>query len=517
MKIRSVLRVTASAAALALLLSGCVAAPGGDKAGGDTLVMHLATVDSVNPNGQYVGQQVFLDSLITLSGGRVKIDLTNRYGNGAADAESTLVKAIASGEVDGGWPATRAFGRAGISGLEVTEAPMTITSIAAEKALVSGPIAPRLLDRLRGTGVVGLGLTVGPLRRPFAAQAPLLGPEDWQKARFRVYNSRVQSDTVEALGGDPANLGVSWIDEVRAGTLRGGEFDIAQYSANSFGTETPFVSANVVLWPTIPVLSLSQKRFDALSAQQRGWVLAAADRAVRASVDADYDESTSAREYCTRGVRFVDASADQITELRERVAPVVERLAVDAAATSVLTDIRAVAAEHPGVDAPEVPASCRDAATAAITATVGAVPNQVASVPDGLYRVSISLHDVEAAGFSNEQGWTGTWTLEIERGTYQLRCRPLDMPGKDCGNVNFNQDNPFDTVLEAGLVRGTGDTVYFVYDATVHSKYTGCALPCFPIPTSSFTWTLVGDTLTMHRMGGTGSVERVIKPWRKVS
>ena len=516
MKIRSVLRVTVSAVALVLLLADC-AEPGGDKAGGDTLVLHLATVDSGNPNGQYVGQQTFVDSLSTLSSGRLKIDLTHRYGNGSADAESMLVKAIASGELDGGWPATRAFGRAGISGLEVTEAPMTITSIAAEKELVSGPIATQLLDRLKGTGVVGLGLTVGPLRRPFAARAPLLGPEDWQGARFRVYNSPVQADTVEALGGDPANLGVSWIDEVRAGTLRGGEFDIAQYSASSFSTETPFVAANVVLWPTIPVLSLSQKRFDALSPQQRSWVIAAADRAVRASVDADYDESTPAREYCQKGVRFVDASTEQITELRERVAPVIARLAVDAAAKSLLADIRALSTKHPGVDVPEVPASCRDAATAALTATVGAVPRQVASLPDGLYRVSINLHDVDEAGFNNEQGWTGTWTLEIAGGTYRLRCRPLDMPGKDCGNVGFDQDNTFDTVLEAGFVRGTGNTVYFVYNAAVHSKYTGCALPCFPIPTSSFAWTLVDNTLTMHRVGGSGSVERLIKPWKKIS
>lgn len=517
MKIRSVRRVTALAAAMALLLSGCAAAAGSDKTGGDTLVLHLATIDFVNPNGQYVGQQAFFDSLTTLSGGRLKIDLTNRYGNGAPDAESKLVEAIASGELDGGWPATRAFGRAGISGLEVTEAPMTITSIEAEKELVSGPIAKRLLDRLRGTGVVGLGMTVGPLRRPFAAQAPLLGPEDWQDARFRVYNSRVQANTVEALGGDPANLGFSWIDEVRASTLRGGEFDIAQYSASAFSTETPFVAANVVLWPTIPVLSLSQKRFDALSTQQRSWVLSAADRAVRASVDADYDESTPAQQYCQRGVRFVDASTEQITELHERVAPVIARLAVDAAAKSLLADIRALSAKYPGVDVPDVPASCRDAATAAVTATVGPIPSQVASLPDGLYRVSISLHDVDAAGFSNEQGWTGTWTLEIDGGTYRLRCRPLDLPGKDCGNVSFDQDNTFDTELEAGFVRGTGDTVYFVYNAAVHSKYTGCALPCFPIPTSSFTWTLVGDTLTMHRVGGSGSVERMIKPWKKIS
>ena len=57
---------------------------------------------------------------------------------------------------------------------------MTITSYDAEKELVSGPVADTVLGRLEGTGVVGLSLAVGPLRRPFAAGGPLLGPEDWK-------------------------------------------------------------------------------------------------------------------------------------------------------------------------------------------------------------------------------------------------------------------------------------------------------------------------------------------------
>ena len=196
-----------------------------------------------------------MSSLGKVSGGRIKVELKTEYGDGAAEAESNVVKAIASGELDGGWPSTRAFASGGIEGLEVVEAPMTITSYAAEKALVSGPVADKVLARLDGSGVVGLGLAVGPLRRPFAARTPLLGPEDWKGARFRVYNSPVQADAVRALGGTPANLGFGWIDEVRAGRLRGAEFDIAQYAKNGNSTEAGHVTANVVLWPKVFVLA----------------------------------------------------------------------------------------------------------------------------------------------------------------------------------------------------------------------------------------------------------------------
>ena len=73
-----------------------------------------------------------------------------------------------------------------------------------------------------------------------------------------MYNSPVQADVVRALGGTPANLGFGWIDEVRAGSLRGAEFDIAQYAKNDNSTEAGHVTANVVLWPKVFVLSLEQ-------------------------------------------------------------------------------------------------------------------------------------------------------------------------------------------------------------------------------------------------------------------
>jgi hypothetical protein len=59
---------------------------------------------------------------------------------------------------------------------------MTITSYTAEKALVSGPVAATLPGSLKGSGVVGLGLAVGALRRPFAANA-LAAPASRLEAR----------------------------------------------------------------------------------------------------------------------------------------------------------------------------------------------------------------------------------------------------------------------------------------------------------------------------------------------
>ncbi len=356
MKTRSTGR-WAAAVATAALVAACSA--GADKSGADTVVLRLATFDSINNNGQSYGPQAFVDNLEKVSDGRIKVEVTEKYGQGAPEAESDLVEAIASGEVDGGWPSTRAFANAGITGLEAVEAPMTLTSYAAEKALVSGPVADKLLAKLDGTGVVGLDLAVGPLRRPFAAEAPLLGPEDWAGATFRVYNSPVQTDAVRLLGATPVNLSLGWIDEVRAGRLRGVEFDIAQYAEMGKTTEAGYVTANVVLWPKVFVLSVSQERFDALTDEQQNWVRQAAEEAMRASVDATYDETTIAQELCEKGARFITASPDQIAALRTSLQPVLDGLAADPASGALLTEIQAIAADHPEPDVPTVPEACQ--------------------------------------------------------------------------------------------------------------------------------------------------------------
>jgi TRAP-type C4-dicarboxylate transport system substrate-binding protein len=512
---RSIGRWAAAAATIALV-AACSAAPGTDKSGGDTVVLRLATIDRVNNNGQSYGTEAFVENLEDVSGGRIKVEMTTEYGGGAADAESNLVKAIASGEVDGGWPSTRAFANAGITGLEAVEAPMTLTSYAAEKTLVSGPVSDKLLAKLDGTGVVGLELAVGPLRRPFAAKAPLLGPGDWAGATFRIYNSPVQTEAIRALGATPVNLGFAgWVDEVRTGNLRGLEFDVAQYAEGGNTTEAGNVTANVVLWPKVFVLGLSQKRFDALTDEQQDWIREAADKAMRVSVDATYDETTIAQDLCGKGTRFIAASPDQISALRTSLQPVLDGLAADPANGALLTEIQAIAANHSRPDVPTVPEDCQHGK--ADKKSAGAVSDDLTDLPDGEYRAEITTADVTAAGLDNRDGNSGTWTLTIRRGKYQMRCRPIDDPGIDCGGSV--QDLP----LGAGHVRGTGNTVTFVHDPELISKLSGCKLPesgalpdhCGPGGNVTLMWQMEGDSLTLSGELSHGH-ELVLEPWTKI-
>jgi hypothetical protein len=70
-------------------------------------------------------------------------------------------------------------------------------------------------------------------------------------------------------------------------------------------------------------------------------------------------------------------------------------------------------------------------------------------------------------------------------------------------------------VLDAGYLRGTGDTVYFVYDAQLHSQLSGCELPCHPLPPYRVTWALDGDSLRFSDLSG-WALDKVLTPWQKI-
>jgi TRAP-type C4-dicarboxylate transport system substrate-binding protein len=480
------------------------------------LVLRLASIDQVNGNGQSFGPQAFVDALGKVSGGRLKIEVKNDFGAGEAGAETDLVKAIAAGDLDGGWPATRAFASAGINGLQAVEAPMTIGSYDAEKALVASPAAKIVLAQLDGTGVVGLGLAVGPLRRPFAATSPLLAPADWKGVRFRTYNSQVQADAMAALGATPVNVGFGWVDEVRAGKLRGVEFDIAQYAHNDESTLAGNVTGNIVLWPKMYVLSLSKKRFDALSDQQRGWVRDAAAQAVTASATATYDETSVAKELCGKGARFVDASPDQVAAMRTSLKPVIDKLAADPRNGPVLQAIQTIAAEHPAAEVPNVELSCRQGVS--LGPEVGDIPATTSGLPDGVYRVELTVADVTGAGLDNHAGESGIWTLTVRKGAYEMRCRPIDDAGLDCGH------SVSDTPLDVGDLRGSGDLVYFVPDLKRLSKVSGCKLPasetkpgyCPAAGPYRLNWSSDGASLSFRDLNRLEGHELVIEPYRKI-
>ena len=172
-----------------------------------------------------------------------------------------------------------------------------------------------------------------------------------------------------------------------------------------------------------------------MSEEQRAWLREAANRGVLASVEADYDEGSIAQELCTKGVRFKDATPAQLLALRTRLTPVLDRLASDPLNEPLLTKIKAVAAQNAGGETLKVDNDCRKGVSVDEN-IAGTIPRSTAAIPDGTYRVQISTDDVLAAGLDNHDGTSGTWTLSVRGGKYQLRCHPVTAPETGLRRLN---------------------------------------------------------------------------------
>ena len=155
--------------------------------------------------------------------------------------------------------------------------------------------------------------------------------------------------------------------------------------------------------------------------------------------------------------------------------------------------------------------------------TQTAPPPQVAAVPDGVYRVHLTVDELVAGGSAPENA--GTFTLTIKGGSYRLSCIPE--PPTNCGNTVAATS----FAVEVGSVNGTGPTVWFVPDNAEKSRLTGCvqhshsAAGCGPEGAYRLDWRRIGDRLAFSGFygiedqadGQSGYENFTFKPWTKIA
>ena len=248
--------------------------------------------------------------------------------------------------------------------------------------------------------------------------------------------------------------------------LDAGEADVV---TSNLPGDIAHITSNVVLWPKVFVTTLNTEFFESLSDEQQDWVQEAADLARDASVAAPYRRlrgpALLLRERHRRTRSFGAAAGRAPREGRADA----EHSARGPGSAELMAGIESLAEQYPGTDVPTPQGGCAGAQSPAEALPTGTPP-----IPEGTYRAEIPVEATSEVG--NGPGWSGTWTLEIEDGTYAITCRPLDLPGNDCGN------SLEEGVLDAGYLRGDNEDAWFVPDGDVMAQLTDCTWPEEPAP-----------------------------------
>ena len=385
------------------LVAGC--SSGSDKAGGKR-AEKVTVLSLANPFGDAFELNGFAHRVSRLSGGRLRIDIRNRWRFGQVAYENGSIADVRAGKADLGAAGSRAWDSVGVSRLRALSAPFLIDSYELEERVVRSPMIGSMLEGLRPLGLVGLAVLPGALRHPVGAARPLLAPTDYEGRRIGVQQSRLGSATMRALGATPVWVGA----HPSVAGLDGIEQNVAGIEGWRLDRFVRYLTGNVVLWPRPLVLFANAKAFAALTpAQRRILRQAAAEDVAPEGALIRAEEHETATTVCrAHRLRFVSASSGDLAALRRAVEPVYAQLARDPRTRRYLAQIkelrRRVAA---GVDA--VPA-CKAAARTHVSRKTPV---------DGVWRMVTKYGDEPSDPQPVPENY-GNWIFVFDRGRFAI-------------------------------------------------------------------------------------------------
>lgn len=456
MKNRTWLAALVLAAIAAFATAGCGGGGAGeDKAGGsgEPVVLRLA-----NTNGQIdftPAVEYFAKRVKELSGGDLRVEAVDDWGDGASDAEQQVVRDVSAGEVDLGWVGTRVFDTLGVKSFEALTAPMLVDSYALEHVVIESGITEQMMQGLDKRGVVGLGVLPDGLRKPIGVAGPLLSPADWRGITFGTLRSNAQAEAIRALGATPAQVHRTEREEGLAnGTIQGFETSIWIHQHNpALARLAPYVASNVNLWPQMDVLLANPARLEALNAKHRGWLEEAArDAAARSAALAEKDARTVS-DSCAAGARFAEASAADLAALEAAFAPLYANLQRHPETETFIERIRALKDSTHPEPVLSIPAECTGEAPEQVSGDTGTAPAYL----NGTYRYVLTKEDARKAGEPDLSEYPHTNTYVLKDGQFDATGGFTGSYSVDGNRITFAPDEFDDTITYTFTVDDEGN------------------------------------------------------------
>ncbi len=139
------------------------------------------------------------------TGGKVVVEL---YPNSQLYKDKEELEALQLGAVQMLAPTASKFGPIGLKDYQAFDLPYLFPDRAAVHKVTNGPLGAGLLRRLEDRGMVGLAFWDNGFRA-MSANSPLRLPSDARGLKIRINSSKVNAETIKALGGLPQTLVLS--------------------------------------------------------------------------------------------------------------------------------------------------------------------------------------------------------------------------------------------------------------------------------------------------------------------
>jgi tripartite ATP-independent transporter DctP family solute receptor len=268
------------------------------------------------------GMKKFAELVAAKSGGKMKVQL---FLNGSLGSDQATLSALKGGTVE------MAVMNSGIlasevKALEVFDFPFLFNNEKEADAIVDGPIGKKMYAALLDKGIVGLAYQELGFRNITTGKRALNKVDDIVGLKLRVIPNAINVDWVKALGANPTPMPFPEVyAALEQGAIDGQENPISVIAANKFWEVQKFVGLTNHQYNPQSVI-FSKKVWDTLSAADKKILedsaLEAAivqRAAARASVAANLELLK------TNGMTVTQLSPAEVTKLREKMKPVVEK------------------------------------------------------------------------------------------------------------------------------------------------------------------------------------------------
>jgi TRAP-type C4-dicarboxylate transport system substrate-binding protein len=281
----------------------------------------------------------WINEVRNLSHGLIRIELKDSWRTGDPRYEAQTVQDVRQGKVDMAWVGARVMDHVGVTSFQALLAPMLVDSYDLERRVFEAGIPNQMLIDVADTGVVGVGVLPGPMRKVMGLAKPFLTPADFAGARIAAQDSALTQTTLHTLGGTPVPVPGG----VKLHGVDGYEQQLESIAGNRYDSIAKFTTANLNLWPRPLVIIIGKAARAKLTGTQRETLRKAADAALVPAIDASRQEDQQALPVlCTSGMALPTALPQQLAGLRTAVQPVYASLQRDASTSKWLNQIQAL-------------------------------------------------------------------------------------------------------------------------------------------------------------------------------